>query len=41
MKHLKLISKQPGKAFEDLPFDIQFIIDIMTAFMAKKADLTT
>lgn len=41
MKHVHPVTKRPGMAFDptDLPVDIEFLIDMMTAFIEKKSDL--
>jgi len=39
VKHLKRVSL-PKRAEDNKPIDIQFIVDVMTAFIAKKQALT-
>jgi hypothetical protein len=41
MKHVRFVSRRPGKADDAPPIDIDFIIDIITAFMTKKLSYTT
>lgn len=42
MKHLKCITS-PAKAidWQELPVDLQFLIDLMVAFAEKKANMGT
>lgn len=39
MKHLNLVSRAPARA--GVPFDIEFIIDILTAIVVKKGALAS
>jgi len=43
MRHIKLVSKRPLAAIDiaELPVDIQFIIDLLNAFVRKKTSVST
>lgn len=43
MRHIRLVSKRPIEAFNisEWPVDIQFIIDLLNAFVRKKTSVST
>lgn len=41
MVHIKVVSKRPAVALNGLPIDIQFVIDVLIAYVTKKESATS
>lgn len=41
MMHIKAVSRRPVAALNGLPIDIQFVIDVLLAYVTKKENSTS